>query len=129
MKISFESITLGILCLACVIGWSIGEILSRTNAPAPPFPLELPPSGVQTAVQTLNIWHHYPLSDTNAWLPIFEIWKCQDGTFEVKTQNGLLAKLLTLEEAEEFRYQSAVWDAALFGNPSDRGQDCGVRVK
>lgn len=100
----------------CLLAGCEAKVQTKSSPPKEPSKLS-------------GAFHHYALTDTNKWLPLFEIWKCDDGTFEVKTVSGTKGKFGSLQEAEEFRYERALGDAALFATPDIRGRDCGVRVK
>lgn len=90
----------------------------------------------EAATKAAQTAMNYPDASTNFWLGYFEIWKCGDGTFEVKSGNGLKGKFSSLPEAKDFHYSEAVRMAEYMTRQHSnnivepfRGPDCGIRIK
>lgn len=69
------------------------------------------------------------LTDTNRWLNLLQVWQCEDGSYQLRTDVTDHGHFATKEEAMEARYLRSLKMAELMKYTPENIPDCGKRIQ
>lgn len=95
---------------------------------------QLPDSNSVVASVTTNGIYWAASRDVKKWIEFYQIWKCEDGTFELRSEDFIKGKFSTLDEARAAKVKLAVEMAEFvrtnkFESWFPRPPYCGTKVE